>query len=1389
MRVSQIWNKTDIFSAGPLGRAKLSSLIMALHRDCLTPSNSGMRKTVRSVRCLLFITFLVQAVSANTRPGASISPKLAFEPNRGQFKGDAQYISHGAEGSWFLDPEGAQAVLSNPQAPINLRMSFAGHRRHPVITPEQATGGVSNYYEGSDRRGWLEGIPQYGRVRYRELYRGIDLVFHGRGGRLEYDYEISPNANVSDIELEFAGDQSLALDSSGALLVRIGDKTVRFLAPEAFQFSGTEKIAVPVRFQLKDKHHIAFEIGQYDHRRLLTIDPVVEYTLFIGVNNSTGVTAIAVDGNGDLFMTGSTYATNYPNTGSPVNNAGVAAMYITKLDPSGTTVLYSTLLASGGGLAMTLDSTGNAYVAGVATGSAFTTTSQNLGSCSSSCNAGFATKFDTSGRLVYSTLLANGQTLPRAVAVAGSGELLLVGNTDINLPLVNAYQSTCASGCGPFLAKLNATGTAYDFATFFGTGGTATGVATDSSGNIYLAGAGSVPTVNAFENSGDAFISEFSPDGQSLLVSTYFGSVNLNYPGPAIAGLVAGTDGSLYLAGTAQSNDFPYALNAFRLPIDASGNYGMFAVGFSPGLASEKFSTYIGQGFANAIAIDSQNQIYIAGQFGPEPIPLKNPVVSDLNSGGFVMTLDNNGQLIASTEFGGRNEVEEPTALAVDSNFAIYLAGIPQSQIFSPVGNVLDGVSVGTGSSYSSQAALVAGQSFVGYATFVAKISTSNQPQVGLSYWQSYLVLRDAGSVDLSISNLTWNNTPITTGDCGTILSAGTSCVLNLPTPQSSGQLSITSNAQPATQVFAPGLSPFAGAWAMLDLRFSPLAFPPQQMNTTSQPQSFRIWNVQTTAQAISSITSQGTVVQTNDCPSLLAPQTYCTVTVVANPTPNSLTGLIIVNMPGGPSVMFWPYVGAAPSTPISVATSSVTFGSTAVGKSSLVRTLAIHNASPGTISTPTASISGQNFNIAGTTCTNSLASHDTCAVAIQYTPAGNENVSGTLNVSSGNANLSVQLNATGFIPSAVAVSPLQLAFYNVIIGHQSYPQYLTLTNTASTPVTVTGIHFGLSDYSETDTCQSAMDPGGTCSITVTGAPTVLGDRSSTMTITFDNAITQVVFIAMTPEYPIGINVFAPTFSPTPIHTTAVPVYLGLSNYDTRNLSYSISVSGDFSLQNYCANPLPVFTGCGNLQVYFSPDSPGIKQGTITLSVPGLPAYQMNLTASAVEVSTTLSRPSRPSTVASTGSSTPVATPVANGSSNLRQDTSESESTTPAVPPIVSASPTRNSPASAASEAAPVSRVPQRGLSPVSGLRVNSSVEQKQIAFTSATVAPQAPVSSQPVIENSSPSTIKFERPKVAKQPGKASPKSLPARGAMSYVEWELLFPKQAHEFIPFIEP
>ena len=147
------------------------------------------------------------------------------------------------------------------------------------------------------------------RVRYAHVAPGVDLVFHGETGNLEYDIEVGKGADASAFRLHASRGAAFRIEKDGAASLSASGNdgscdSMRLLAPIAFQQRGGRRLEVKSRFRLEAQGGLGVEVGAYDHALPLTIDPVVSYTKIIGIDNRTTVAALQADAQGDVVITG-----------------------------------------------------------------------------------------------------------------------------------------------------------------------------------------------------------------------------------------------------------------------------------------------------------------------------------------------------------------------------------------------------------------------------------------------------------------------------------------------------------------------------------------------------------------------------------------------------------------------------------------------------------------------------------------------------------------------------------------------------------------------------------------------------------------------------------------------------------------------------------------------------------------------------------------------------------------------------------------------------------------------------------------------------------------------------------------------------------------------------
>ncbi|HXM15863.1 MAG TPA: SBBP repeat-containing protein [Candidatus Eremiobacteraceae bacterium] len=508
-----------------------------------------------------------------------------FERNEGQVDSEVQYLNHGKDYSLFLTRTGVTVVLpetgrkaADRTTSQYFRLRFEGANPGAEIAGIERLPGTSNYFSGSDPKQWRTRIPQFGRVRYSNLYPGVDLIFYFRDGQLEYDVVAAPGADASAVRLKVER-ANADLTPDGDVAIKLGAKeVVRLRKPHSYQ-DGEPGRAVETKYSLGGDE-ISFALGPYDRRRAVTIDPALAFASVVTSNCIPYSGSVCCeDSIGDLtadntgvYLTGSTYATTFPATSGSstvTTTSSLPQTFITKIDPTGTHVLFTAFLAASGGSSIAVDPSGNVYLTGYAlTGIAASLPAFPLtqgvfsGTVPSNAigSAAYAAKLSANGStIVYSTLLeqlvpsgtptANYQFVtPVKVAVDASGALYITGTAQQNTisrilsvwqgvpTTIGAFQTTPGS---MFVMKLNPNATGLDYATYIdGTlslGGSApVGVAVDGNGDAFVAGTvagsnfpttpGAYRTSNPDPSYYQAFATELNPTGTAQVYSTLFGA-------------------------------------------------------------------------------------------------------------------------------------------------------------------------------------------------------------------------------------------------------------------------------------------------------------------------------------------------------------------------------------------------------------------------------------------------------------------------------------------------------------------------------------------------------------------------------------------------------------------------------------------------------------------------------------------------------------------------------------------------------------------------------------------------------------------------------------------------------------------------------------------------
>jgi uncharacterized protein (TIGR03437 family) len=316
-----------------------------------------------------------------------------------------------------------------------LRMELLGANAMARAIGMDELAGKSNYLIGADRIAWRTGVANYSQVRYQKVYPGIDIVYYGDQQSLEYDFIIAPGGDPQRIRLEINGAQSLRIDQSGDLVMQTSGGELRQRAPVVYQERDGSRRKIRGRYRLLSRNRVGFELGAYDRTAPLVIDPVLIYSTPLGGFSSDAGFAIAVDQEGSAYIVGDTSSTDFPVQGAAQSTIGnFTDAFVLKLNPAGSAIVYATYLGGeaiehGGGIAV--DEQGNAYVTGYTNSPNFPRTTGALQPALSGGLAAFVTKINRAGSgLVYSTYLGgNLSTQGTGIAVDSGGNAYISGLT------------------------------------------------------------------------------------------------------------------------------------------------------------------------------------------------------------------------------------------------------------------------------------------------------------------------------------------------------------------------------------------------------------------------------------------------------------------------------------------------------------------------------------------------------------------------------------------------------------------------------------------------------------------------------------------------------------------------------------------------------------------------------------------------------------------------------------------------------------------------------------------------------------------------------------------------------------------------------------------------
>ncbi len=819
---------------------------------------------------------------------------LMFEPNQGQTDTRVKFLAHG--GGYGLYLTGQEVVLALQQSAADSRDSTArtsavSMKLIGTTSPAEPAGeiqlpGKSNYLIGNDPGKWHRDIPQFTRVRYHDVYPGVDLVYYGNQGRLEYDFEVAPGSDPARVAVGFQGTETPRIDARGDLILAAGGSDLRLQAPHVYQKFGAEERPVAGRFELRgqSKDEVGFRIGAYDRSRTLIIDPVLVYSTYLGGSGNEacsiiapitvagifspppGCPAITVDAASNAYVAGSTTSTNFPATTGeyqPDLAAGATAnVFIAKFSPTGS-LLFATYLGGNG----------TDFTAGVAVDAGFdilvagTTSSSNFPTTNGATNTAFQTTPITSGKhvfvskldptgkiLLYSTYLSgSGVDIASGLAVDQSGSNAYVTGTTTSTEVgtgfpstLGSYQTTPRATNQFFFTKVdpNTSGSgSVLYSTYFGGSSPATGsvlgggIAVDSNSDAYITGGTNftdMPLLNAYQglNEGgfDAFVAKIDPSGVTgaqLKYSTYIGGSNDDVG----FGIAVDSSPSAYVTGWTNSTDFNAGTTGTTALQVANGGgtdaflakigvpcTGTSCVTFDVPLTYFTYLGGAGADVATSVTVDNSGGARVIGWTNSPNFPVVGSPVQSTYGGGlsdaFFATIDTDATCspiitptctaTSSTSYFGGTGADFGTGVALDLQGSSYLAGETASASGFPLKNPFEGALSGPSDAFVSKFAPVLNLTMLPPTATPLVVGIGSQVSFAYTITNNGEFTNGVTFIDyLPVSGATFVSATASPGTCGTPTNQTVLC--NIGTLNAAATATVTVILTPVAPTLAGG--------------------------------------------------------------------------------------------------------------------------------------------------------------------------------------------------------------------------------------------------------------------------------------------------------------------------------------------------------------------------------------------------------------------------------------------------------------------------------------------------------------------------------------------------------------------------------------------------------
>jgi len=644
---------------------------------------------------------------------------LTFTRNTGLFNPEVKFCAHtngfnlfftGKEITYLFRQKDKtsqiEAERSAESKYVKIRQRFLHANPSPEVTGEKKVPWNTNYLTGNDRKQWKTTIPNYEKVRIKNIYDGIDLICYGNKNRLKYDYVIQPGSNPEQILITYASNSKekikLSVNRQGELEINTSNGKVIERKPYAYQLIDGDKAEIDAGYEIvnPDKNIYRFAVAQYNKAYPLIIDPEIIFSTYIGGSGIDRSSVITVDKSCNVYIAGDTESPDFPVTPDTIGETynGNKDIFVCKVNKNGTELEYCTIIGGKNkevGNCIAVDSSGCVFLSGSTHSPDFPVTSGAFDTDFKNSEEVYICKINPDGTgLEFSTFLSgSGTERAQDLKIDDNGTVYVAGYTKSNdFPVTEGTLHTdMVEGSNVFIAQINRTGTVLLKSAVFGGRGNdeIRDIIVDTQNNIYVAGftmSNDFPLTHGayddtFNGKIDIFVCKFDSSLKKMEYSTYFGG-DKNDEGGFIT---TDRSGNVYITGKTNSRNFPSTTGEKY----NGGDFDIFTAKLNEKGSGLLFSTYIGgigDDQAMDIEMDQTGNVFIVGITNSINYPVTSTTYDNsFNSGDYdiiLTVIDSSHAGILYSSFLGGSGSDIPRSVVLDERNNVYITGQTSSPDF-----------------------------------------------------------------------------------------------------------------------------------------------------------------------------------------------------------------------------------------------------------------------------------------------------------------------------------------------------------------------------------------------------------------------------------------------------------------------------------------------------------------------------------------------------------------------------------------------------------------------------------------------------------------------------------------------------------------------------------